>query len=462
MTAIPDDMTELVNANIDRVDLVGSAANGTRFLIAKGAGLVDAATVRDLIAKAGDAPDDDTVPGSPAWEAVDAAAAQQWVGVLVRAKNALAALSDRETAEGGDDWCAAMNLADAADSIGYAVRVLAEFAANEAYEADPPDDVLAVAKSVDPDSLATIENIVPLIKAGRSLSAANEKALRDAAEKIQNVLNSLPTPPEDTPLLKETAAMAEENTTPEATAADVTKTAEDATPETVEKTGSVEDITKEGTLTAVYDQSGNLIGVVDPSALTAVDSGADTDTAPAGDDVDVEAAAAAGDDVNQAAVAGDDAPERVIPGTNTIQAPVQKDGKKKSKHKKDKLAKSAPTDIAEVLKEYLAPLAEEIRKTQGLAGVVEALEERIEKFGKQPDDRNSAYLNGANGTAGLAPRDGNEADPHADLRKAAAEARTQADVIKSSKDLALTQIKDALTGSGTRHFENVTDRFTNL
>lgn len=466
-TPVPDDMSELVNASIDRVDLVGAAANGTRFLIAKGAGLVDPDTVRDLVAKADkDAPDegDETTPGTPAWEAVDAAAAQQWLGVLVRAKNALCALSDREAAEGGDDWESSLNLSDAANAVGYAVRVLAEFAANEAFEADPPEDVLAVAKSVDPDALSTLENIGPLTKAGRSLSAANEKALRDAAEKIQNVLNSLPQPPEDNPLLKETAAMAEENTAPTADVVDLEKNAETETPEAE---APAEPVTKADTLTAVYDKSGNLIGVVDPAGITAVDGG----DAGADDAEPVEEAAA---EVNEAAVSGDDAPsdgtDRVIPGTNTVQAPVQKEGqddeapklKKAKKGKKDKLAKSADTDIAAVLKELLSPFAEEVRKTQDLALAVEQLEERITKFGKQPDDRNSAYLNGATGTPGVALRDGEAADPHADLRKAVAEATTQSDVIKSSKDLAFAQIKDALSGNGTRHFDDVTDRFTNL
>lgn len=509
---VPEDMTELVNASIDRVDLVGAAANGTRFLIAKGAGLVPADAVRDLIEKADKTPDegDETVPGTAAWEAVDAAAAQQWLSVLVRAKNALCALSDREAAEGGEDWAASMNLSDAADAVAYAVRVLAEFAANEAYEADPPDDVLAVAKAVDQGALTRLEAITPLVKAGRALSAANEKALKDAAQKIQAVLNSLPQPePENENLLKENPAMAEENTTPQAEAEDITKeTAEthaveantgssmkdavaklaagleavekageagadsidtlreaatDATAEVVkaDKPKAKKKLAKAATLTAVYDKNGNLIGVVDPASLTAVDGGGDGDDAPAEGDTVEESA-----EVNEAAVAGDDAPadgtERTIPGTNTIQAPVQKDGEnapKKKGKKKNRITKSeTPTDIAEVLKELLTPFAEEIRKTQDLAGAVKELEERITKYGKLPDDRNSAYLNGATGTPGVAHRDGAEADPYTDLRKAANEARTQADVIKSNKDLAFAQIKDALSGS--QHFNAVTERFT--
>lgn len=55
---IPDDMSELVDVNIDRVDLVGKAANGRSFLLAKSA-LVDPDTIRDLIKEAdADAPAD--------------------------------------------------------------------------------------------------------------------------------------------------------------------------------------------------------------------------------------------------------------------------------------------------------------------------------------------------------------------------------------------------------------------
>ncbi|HUX71712.1 MAG TPA: hypothetical protein VMV41_14435, partial [Cellulomonadaceae bacterium] len=60
-----DDWTEATNAHIPRVDLVGKAANGSRgFLLMKdqGAGLIDPATVRDLIAKA--TPVRDTEPTS--------------------------------------------------------------------------------------------------------------------------------------------------------------------------------------------------------------------------------------------------------------------------------------------------------------------------------------------------------------------------------------------------------------
>ena len=54
-----------------------------------------------------DAPGDPTTPGSPAWEAIDAATAQKWTSIAVRLKNALAIMADREmqeaaTADPGD------------------------------------------------------------------------------------------------------------------------------------------------------------------------------------------------------------------------------------------------------------------------------------------------------------------------------------------------------------------------
>ena len=96
---IPEDMTELTGANIDRVDLVGKAANGHRFLLAKGAdspAIMTPADVEALIKDADEedpadtdltevladpdtsAPGDENQPGSPAWEAVDAATAADW------------------------------------------------------------------------------------------------------------------------------------------------------------------------------------------------------------------------------------------------------------------------------------------------------------------------------------------------------------------------------------------------
>jgi hypothetical protein len=70
--ATDDEFTEITDANIPRVDLVGKAANGMQFLIAKSedgqAGMFDPEFVRDMVAKADPEPaatDTVTVTGSP-------------------------------------------------------------------------------------------------------------------------------------------------------------------------------------------------------------------------------------------------------------------------------------------------------------------------------------------------------------------------------------------------------------
>jgi hypothetical protein len=209
----PDgEFSELVDAEIPRVDLVDKAANGMRFLIAKRAdgapaGLLDPEFVRGLVAKAEpdpstedtvtmsgspaaivklihqaaqrpagepvaketsveddldptevlaepevDAPGMPTDPGSPAWESIDAATARKWTSILARARNAVGMLADREwleSAAGDDgDGMQAMDLEDAACAIDYAISVLAPFAVAEQSEVDCADDMAAVGKAL--------------------------------------------------------------------------------------------------------------------------------------------------------------------------------------------------------------------------------------------------------------------------------------------------------------------------
>lgn len=357
-TPVPDDdFTELVDARIDRVDLVDQAANGTAFLIAKqrGGALLDPAYVRELVGKADpqpgpiteqvtliaspaavmrmihsaavaspiaketptmadDATDLDpttplaepaegatgqaTVPGSPAWEATDAATARKWTAILARAKNAIALLSEREMIEAAsadpDDAFAAMDLDDAACAIDYAISVLAPFAVAEQAEADCASDMEMVGKALTgfdilTDSLATIEALGTVRKAGRTLSARNEATIRSAVEALNGVLASLPPAPEDSgrPVAKTTqeTPVPEPETTPAADTAvpdaDVTKTAEPAAPAApVEEpapapAAAAAGVVKAKPQTAVYDRSGRLVGVVDPGSITMVadDSG---------------------------------------------------------------------------------------------------------------------------------------------------------------------------------------------
>lgn len=222
-----EDMSELVDAVIDRVDLVGKAANGHRFILAKSdsSNLIPAEVVRDFITKANeeDMPTDvieaevvkedldanviledatvdgdAEVPGSAAWESVDAATAAKWTAILARAKNAICELKNREKeeieagVEHKDDQID--DLHDAVDAIEYAIDILAPFAANEAGEVDAAV-MSGIEKSVaglKKKDIKTLEELGEVVKAGRALSSANEKTLRSAVESIMSVLDSLP------------------------------------------------------------------------------------------------------------------------------------------------------------------------------------------------------------------------------------------------------------------------------
>lgn len=297
---IPEDMSELVDVNIDRVDFVGKAANGHRFLIAKSAtsanNLISPDAVRDLLKEADAAPD-----------------------------------------------------------------------------------------------LAAFEDLASVLKAGRALSGANETALRNAAEAIQKVLASLPAP-EEAPIEKETPVA--EETTAE-TPVEKDEAAEAPAEETVEKANMM----------AVYDATGKLVGAIKPSALTVIDAAPAAEEAaesPAEEAAEApfeEAAAeSAGDEVQPedgapAEAAGED--EELIPGTETVKSPIEKGT--------ETTVTQAP-DVAALLKEALAPLVEKIASVADLASVVEVLKDRVEAYGREPDDRNSPRLNGATGEAGIAKR----------------------------------------------------------
>jgi hypothetical protein len=261
MTAVVDDeFTEIVDANIDKLAAVGRGANGTRFLIAKAAAQGDLVVEPEqALAKAdGDDPadvellaepdvpaaGDPNVPGSPAWEAIDAATAQAWAGRLARAKNALELLGNREMQEAdtGDagDMDNVFDLGDACAAIDYAIGVLAPYAVSETNEVLTgeeaaaafdqavtkavlgdlpsawlpflaPDAVQGVVKTVasaaeglaQPSvltAMAELEWAGPVLKSGRVLSATNETAIRDAVDKLTGVLASLPA----APVVKET------------------------------------------------------------------------------------------------------------------------------------------------------------------------------------------------------------------------------------------------------------------
>ncbi len=360
---IDDDMTELVDADVSRMDLVDKSANGTKFLMmiadhgrgtlftddqverliksaeadevrgtpTAGASLTtsggtnDPDTLKSAMPESGatdmsektdvakDAEDvleepgagqptlNAEVPGSPAWEAIDAATAQAQYGVLARVKLALKTLSDREDIEvvsgNGDDGDAmnAFDLDDAACTLDWVMDLLAAYGASEQSSVDLSDDMQkAITTAVDEISVSDvfkIETTNVIMKAGRTLSSANETSLRNAVESILKVLSSLPAAPDDTVTKKEETTVARElpkafldtlsteqieilrkggslsdAPTEEQPETDAVAKAEPEA-EVVEKADATDadgDATK---LQAVFDSNGNLVGVTDPANI---------------------------------------------------------------------------------------------------------------------------------------------------------------------------------------------------
>jgi hypothetical protein len=484
-----DEFTELYNATVPRVDLVGKGANGLPFLLAKEAGpggLLGADTVRDLIAKGdpdsrgrvempngltisgspgaiaafihgapfrsrdsgagaatagqpeekvskdmgpeldGDpgamdaldvtvplaepeamAPGDPAPPGTPAWEGIDAASARKWLSVAARLKNALGVLAEREMLEAAsadpDDIENAWNLEDAMCAVDYAIEQLAVFAACEEAEAELGAELEAIGKALagfDTDSLAVIEGAAEIRKSGRVLSKANENAIRGAVESLQQVLASLPEAP---------VAKSQEVTMTQAQAADVAKETSSASAQgqapaaaTVNEASAIiksalaqpvlifdragrmctcplsairEPVLKadgddpdKPKMQAVFDQQGDLIGVVDPAAITPV-AGAATPAAaepePAEGDMQPQPPADAGTPAADVAkTAGD-----------TTNAVTSQD-----------VLKSV-TDALAALGAQQATLLEAVAKSTGngeLAARYEEIKARLEVVEKQP------------------------------------------------------------------------------
>lgn len=252
-------------------------------------------------------PDDDykgmaTDPGSPAWEAIDAASAQKWLGILARAKNAVGLLAEREMLEAAsadpDDEQNAWDLEDACCAIDYAISVLAPFAVAEQAEADCCDDMQMVGKALaafDAAPLDTIESLASVAKAGRVLSSSNEQAIRGAVESLQKVLASLPAAPTTDDEVAKTANE-EPNMDKPTLSEDVTAEhgqepamgVQQADPKPVAGEPVTDMAKADGGKTpmvVVYDQKGRLIGIVDPDDVTPVaNSEADADDMPAASD----------------------------------------------------------------------------------------------------------------------------------------------------------------------------------
>jgi len=494
------ELTELVDADIPRVDLVGKGANGIpRFLIAKRAdgpaGLMSADYVRGLIGKPepvvkqegetvtmtgspgaiarfihqaavrtdpvakadhdtsdgslngsvtkemdmpvaapadvakadGDdldpmtvlaEPDDDTAPGmatdpgSPAWEAVDAATARKWTGILARAKAAIDLLADREMLEAAagdeDDAMQAMDLQDACCAIDYAIGVLAPFAVAEQAEADCCDDMTAVGKALDgfdPSSLDTIEALGHVRKAGRVLSSANEAAIRDAVDKLQKVLASLPQAPAAVEKSGQPVADQKESDMPEPTTSAETVAEHSGQPQMgvakADESGDgnvakADDVKPQ--MRAVYDAKGRLVGVVDEADITPIaDAAPEPDDTPAADagDAQPEAAPAEADmqpapaaEVGTPADATDDGVAKTTAATSGDD----------SNSTADAIAKS----IADVVKQQLEAasaaqqeaLAKMANDLAAATGTIEVLKGQVQALEEQPATP-KVFTNGA-------------------------------------------------------------------
>ena len=369
-------------------------------------------------------PGDPADPGSPAWEAIDAATATKWLSILARAQNAIGLLSDREMVEAAtgadpDDMDSACDLQDAQYALDYVIGQLAVFAAGEQAEADLASEAMeqvgkAAAAAAGP--IDVIEGLTAVRKAGRVLSSANEGHIREAAQRLNTVLSSLPQAPATTddgqPVAKsKEAAMTATATEP--VAKDAAPSADeqaatgpaDALPgdppgrevmkaamqvAVYDASGNLAGIVKAAkivqqvakadadagdgaktTMQAVFDEDGNLVGIVDPADITPV-TGAG---AKAADD-DGADDSADGDD-SDAAPAADDSDMTPQPAADagTPADAVADDGT---------VAKSSDSDVFQVLESVVAKAvaaaldtktpAEDVAKQADVAGLLEEVE----------------------------------------------------------------------------------------
>lgn len=485
-----DDLSEITKMHAPRVDLVGGAAVGFDFLMAKADGTNPSMfTEDDVVALAKRAQEGDDMnakktaapaaedltkadvqidvntdavlevptidaegdavldPTSAAWEALDAARASQAIELTVALKRLVEQAIARESQEAlvGDDIDDADNvwsLSMVSDDLDCILGVLAPFAVSEAAEAeDRETDDSLVLKSVDSGTPLGEGDI--LLKAGRVLSGVNEGRVQQAHDLLGEVLGSLGAPVvEDLTKASPSSAVVEDDTR------------QDDIP-TVESTGdSLEKAEGDDQLVLVYGPKGTAgapLGAVKESAITTfaptpsdedgdgqisaeetAEAEAPTDT-PDGTD---EATPA---DADQPAPAEMDADARTIPGTDTVQAPAQEpdtEDVKKGQH---------TSEVAAAVKEALAPVVEELSKTADLSDLVKSLKDRIDNFGRQPDDRVSPIRNGASGVRGIALRDPAATDPLADLKKAAAEETDPKKREAMQQQIAFASIRDRFT-----------------
>lgn len=343
-----------------------------------------------------DMPGSPSEPGSPAWEAIDAATACKWTALLARARAALDLMADREMLEAASadpaDAENAMDLQDASCAIDYVIATLAPFAVNEQSEADQ-GAMEMIGKAMgefNQAPIALLEALAPLAKSGRVLSTQNENAIRTAVASLQKVLASLPPAP-DAPdggqqvakTANEEPDMSEPTTSSDATEASgqvPAMGAAEAPPQPVAGV-PVTDMAKGAApvakadkppQVAVYDASGNLVGVADPADITMI---ADAKAPAPAEKADGDETAPAG--AAPAAAPAPEAPPADLAPAPPASAGTPADGTPAPDD--DTVAKSAEPDATHDL---LKSIAENLLKaamddySAKQADVVKSLEER--------------------------------------------------------------------------------------
>lgn len=419
MTAAVGDPEDVVKEIVDpltpRVDAVFGPATGTPFLILKSLTAVrkaddvteldptddpmdiadpDAAGLPVPTDAAGDAAE----PGSPAWEALDAAHGRAATSQLLALKNIVEALADREATEASaglaDGDMNAMDLSDVCSAIDFAVAVMAKYAVDEQDEsvtaqADIEDAArdLGLIKGLVVDT----DQLVAIAKAGRVLSGKNESALRSAAESINNVLASLPAATEETPVAKSTDELLDDAlrvrkdqpggeadpTAPAVTDTDgnAAAVALDTPPEAAATDQTDVPVVKAGKpQVAVFDADGKLVGTVDPVNLNPIAAA----TPPAGGD-------AQGGAADPAAVAAD--PAAVAAPTDPAAAPAADD---ETAVAKALAVPGVQAAIEKAIKEVLEPLQDRIEKMERAPAVDATLMSGVLPAGLPDGNANTA------------------------------------------------------------------------
>lgn len=405
----------------------------------------------------------DTDPGSPAWEAVDAASARKWLAILARAKNAVDMLAEREMLEAAagdeDDAMKAFDLQEACCAIDYAISILAPFAVSEQAEADCGDDMQMVGKALhafDAEQLDTIEALAPVAKAGRVLSAANEQAIRSAADSLQKVLASLPA----APTTEEVAKTAnEEDNMPEPTPAEDVTAASGQAPamgsqpaEAKPVAGAaVTDMAKadgdKPEMVAVFNANGKLVGIVDPSKITPVSgASADEDDSKADEDADEASDEAAPEttDLTPEPPAEAGTPADAVPEDDEA---VAKTTNETDTTSEEVLKSIVDARVEAALTEYRAAQEQAVAKQADdraqLADLVETLKGRVEALEEQPAEPR-VFTNGVQPPRDLRGMDRGAFD--ANVQKALERRRSlyQSDNATEQNQIAEDMQKDAI------------------